>query len=420
MNDQVPNVGQTLGRDPAVNDAQFLQQVREANQQRVQEEQQPTEAAPPMPPVTPQVASAEPQEAPPQEQDVDVPDSDESFDVDPLKTQERELKPPRKTKDQNIRELRNSLKTEKERLTAFEQENIELKQQIKGIEELHTQVRQRDERIAELEKYEQMFALYQTPEYKKAYVDSIQTLRGQAETLAKEYGVDVSVVEQAVKITNRKELNRLLQQHFGDDIGVSDIRPIITEIQSIQAEREKADANPKQAREELLALVSEHEQTVQQQTQEAMKGTVNGAWQATLSMYASPDRGLKPLQQVTGNDEHNRRRDALLNNASRSYGQIVGALVKHGLRKLPGDLAKSLAAHVQLAGVSAALLQENEALSAEAVELRKQLRSMNSYSRPLTNGRSAGHVVDPQKPAPTGTDIAHHTMAAAIQRLNEK
>ena len=346
------------------------------------------------------------------ESDEDKKKDSENF-VDPL-TEDKERKSKKKsTTAENMKNLRTALQSEKEKSSLVEKELNELKAKIEqtgGIDDLQREVQEREERIKQLEPYEQMLGLYQTPGFKEQYYDQVDGLVAQAKKIAGDYEVSEDVIDQAVRITNRKELNQLLGSYF-DQYGVGEVRQAILEAQGIVSERQKLEKNPVQARNEIIEFMKNNQKKEHEAAQKALTSSMKDAWGSILTLYSQGDNAIELLREVPGNEEHNQLRSSMLSRSSEEFGKVVGVLASHGLKRMPEAVAKALAARFQLGEVAAHAINRNRGLEAKVTELQSELGRVNGYTRP--SGRSG--KVDKSAPTEPQTmdDIAAHTFSKA-------
>lgn len=334
--------------------------------------------------------------------------------------QDEPAPPVKKTKAENMKNLRNIIKTEKEKSAELERERDALRAKVENVlqaEEVQNVIKEKDSRIKELEKYEDLLGLYKTDGFKEAYYDSIDNLTGEAKQVATEYGLEEAVVDQALTISNRKELNEYLSQYL-DPIGVGDIRKYILDAQAVAVERHKAEQNPKQARSELVEIMKRTRETRAAEVREKLKTRMKTSWDSMLSIYSDEDSGIDILKDVSGDAQHAEIKENVLKRAETDFGKAVGVLVAAGVQDIPAEVVKAFAARFQLSEVAGYLANSNKQLKAEVDSLSKELKKVNGYTRPLS--KSSGTGKTSHKAPEIATDqIASHTMAAAMAKLSQ-
>lgn len=336
--------------------------------------------------------------------------------IDPLETQPKK----KKTKADNMKNLRNSLKESRTTIddltTQLETATGKVKD-IPDIETLQKTLEEKDTRIEELKKFEDLLGLYQTDGFKEKYYDGVDNQISAAVDIAKDYEVSEDIINQAVKITNRKELTAHLLNYF-DQVSINDVRPLIIEAQKLLKERDEVELKPAQTKEELISLMRNKTETTKAQASETVKNSMSSAWQDITTLY-SANESLKVLKKISGNEEHNKIRESLLTNSSEEFGKAMSALVDNGLKQIPSNLAKALAARFQLGEAAAHMAAENHSLLEELTQLKKELRTVNGYTRPLSNGNNVTSSGAPltTEPPKGNSQIASTVMENAFSKL---
>lgn len=312
-----------------------------------------------------------------------------------LNTEEAPVEDPlvekRKSKETNMKNLRNALKASRDRVAELEaQADVHTKEleKLAELETLKAEIKEKDERLEQLKSYEDLVSLYGTEGFKEKFYDSVTEIRNQAINLAADYGVSEEVLDTAFNITNQRELNEYLSNWF-DTFAVQDIRNYIRDAQKIVADREHAESEPAKARELLLTNVAKRKEAERVQARENLKNVGSTAWTEMVSLYGNKDSGVSLLQEKHGNSSHNAVREGILQGASNEYGKMLAILADNGLKELPASAAKALAARFQLGESAAYALVQAENLKREVGELKEELRKFNEYQRPLSNGKTA-------------------------------
>lgn len=308
--------------------------------------------------------------------------------------EENPLETTRSTKEENFRNIRNALKASRNRVSELETELAAKDEELKKLNEvdsLQAELEETKNKLATLQKYEDIIGLYGTEGFKEEYYDKVDKIKEGVLELAKDYGVDNSVIDQAMTITNQRQLNEFLGQYF-DVYSVQDIRKSIKEMQDIIAKREEAEANPVKTREFLLSNFAKKKDAIEKQSKENIKLASLSAWQEISNTYSNPASGIDILQEKNGNKEHNDTRLGILNNSSKEFGKLVAILSENGLTSLPSNVARALASRFQLGETAAFAIVKSEQLQKENDELRAELKKFTNYQRPLgVSGSSASY-----------------------------
>ena len=227
-------------------------------------------------------------------------------------------------------------------------------------------------KLEKLQKYEDIIGLYGTEGFKEEYYDKVDSIKSDIMDIARDYGVEDSIIDKAIQITNQRQLNEFLGQYF-DVYSVQDIRKNIKEIQNILEAREEAENNPVKTREYLLANFAKKKDAMDKQARENIKLASMSAWTEMSETYSNPTSGVDILQEKRGDKNHNDTREGILNTASQEFGKLMAMLTDNGLKSLPSNVARALASRFQLGEVAAYAIVQSEGLKKENDELKAEL-----------------------------------------------
>lgn len=393
-------------------DSAFLNMVRANNERRATPEGEDNAQAQEQKPQEAQVQNVQQQE-----QHAEESPEEEKLDVltDPLEN--KDYKPKRLTKDENIKNLRSSLQAERDRIKELEAELEQTRGAKAEIpEDVQAQIQEKDATIERLSKYEKLFGLYNTDGFKETYYDSVDALKERAADIAKDYEVDSTVIESVMGITNRKQLIETLSDYF-DVHTAGEIRDIVLEAQSIVRAREEAEKNPDEVRAQLLSLVDKRKTEGVNKARDNMVGAVSAGWQRMLESYSDPQTGLDPLKEKPGDAEHMKNREAILESAQKDLSTIMGLFASNGLTTISDQVAAALAARFQLSAAASSMYRQLESLQAELNDYKKAAGTKTKYERPLSRGSNSGNASGPVETTPSGKDLAAHVFEKARQKL---
>ena len=321
-------------------------------------------------------------------------ESVEKVNTDDVELTENPLASTRSTKEENFKNLRNALKASNFRVSELETE-LKAKEEelakLDSVSELETQLQEANAKLEKLQKYEDIIGLYGTEGFKEEYYDKVDNIKSSIMNIANDYGVNEEVIDEALKITNQKQLNEYLGQYF-DVYSVQDIRKNIKEIQNILEAREDAENNPVKTREYLLANFAKKKDAEDKQNRENIKLASMSAWTEMSDTYSNPTSGVEILQEKRGNKNHNDTREGILATASQEFGKLMAMLTDNGLKSLPSNVARALASRFQLGEVAAYAIVQSEGLKKENDELKAELKKFTNYSRPLSNSGSSSAI----------------------------
>lgn len=320
----------------------------------------------------------------------EVPEKDPSE----VELTENPLSSTRSTKEENFKNLRNALKASNFRVSELETELKAKEEELKkldSVSELEAQLQEANSKLEKLQKYEDIIGLYGTEGFKEEYYDKVDSIKSDIMDIARDYGVEDSIIDQAIQITNQRQLNEFLGQYF-DVYSVQDIRKNIKEIQNILEAREDAENNPVKTREYLLANFAKKKDAMDKQARENIKLASMSAWTEMSETYSNPTSGVDILQEKRGDKNHNDTREGILNTASQEFGKLMAMLTDNGLKSLPSNVARALASRFQLGEVAAYAIVQSEGLKKENDELKAELKKFTNYSRPLGNAGSSNAI----------------------------
>lgn len=294
---------------------------------------------------------------------------------------------PKGTSAENFKKLRTKLKTINTEYKTASQELETLRKKVSDYDTglaTPAQLQEYQDRIQALEVYEKMYNLKTSPAYVEAIAKPLQETKTKLIELAKDYEVDLTVLDEALSITNRAELNRLLTNHF-DEVGALEVKSLLGKMQEINNKAAEADKEPSIALQRLNAQTEQSMQAKRQMEIDEITTTSKSAWVESLTSLREEDH--VGLSFRDGDTEHNETiARPILNKAGRDYGVVVKALAEQGLKTLPKEVSYVIARSIQLAHESAYLRHQNEQMKTELVTLRQRVGNLNNLNRPNANG----------------------------------
>lgn len=369
----------------------FLKSVREMNEAKIPEEEREKKKVS--------------DQAPPDSQD----DSDNQDDgevaddfVDPA-----DAPPAKKTKAESFKEVRQQLSSTRGRLTVLETQLAEQKaenERLLSLQEKATKVEELEQRVKELEPYEQIVDIHNNPNFHNKYIRGAQQLTEQAKQLAKEYKADPAIIDQALGIKNRADLSSFLDQHIKNRYGVDEIRPYILNLQALDAERLQLEKSPAEAREVLSSMHRENEERRVGEVTKQIKDRGDNAWNQITSYYSKGENAIDLLKDKPADAEHTTLRNEVLGRANVEYQKVLGALVGLGTKEIPVAIAQTLSARYVLAELAGEINAKNKVLAQQVKDLKKQLQDADSHSRPAFNGANGSGNFSGDSAAPETTN----------------
>jgi len=261
-----------------------------------------------------------------------------------------------KTVRRKARELEQKLQEREARLAEIEQENIKYKSGEIPTEHLT----QAQERIKELEKYEHLHNFRLSREYQQKYAQPFDAAVRAAKQIATDYQVNPRVVEEALGITDKRQLNSFLKTYF-DDVGALEVRAAIDNARQIQQSAQSAEQEPIAAFEAIKHEHREQERvSATLRVQNVQKTARSALTDALVEISANEEYPELTLRQ--GDEKHNTISRAVVESAAKEYGKLVTALAAGGMTEIPPAVVKILAKRMLLseaAGVMAASRAEH-------------------------------------------------------------
>lgn len=320
-------------------------------------------------------------------------------------TQEDE---PKNTTAENFRNIRKSLNETKSQLKEKENTLTQLQAELESYkkgEALPDVIKEKEDRIAELERYEKLVSLKTTKEYQEKYIQPILSIQNKLTEIAKDYEIPEEIMVQAMTINNRAELNRFLANHF-DELGASEVKQLITQAKTLESEAKEAEKEPQTALEKLVAESKKIQEDKRRQQREALRTKSKDGWVESLLEIKNEGRALELIHRE-GDDEHNTKYvKPLLDKAAVDYGKLIVKLAENGLEELPPDLSKMMAKMCLLAHASSVSIDSRYAALQHAEELETNTKRTSQYYRPPIGASYGGGGVSPSKPPSSPKEAA--------------
>jgi hypothetical protein len=296
---------------------------------------------------------------------------------------------------ENFRKLRDVVKNErkakKELQAALDkalEESVTVKTNLEKYEKgeaVPEVLRSKDERIAELEKYEQIHALERSPHFQANYVKPAIELRGQLEKLGNDYGVPAEVMHQAAGISNKRQRNQFLSRYF-DDIGGLEVAGVMDKLHALGEKIAEVKQSPKAELERLKMEAQAVEVAEAKKRGEVFEVTAKESWNRALEKTKQEGVYKELILHPTNTEYNEKVVKPIQHKAATEYGKLVRHLNQLGLKELPSALADGLARMVQLSVAGAMALQDKERAESTAKGIMDYRRRTTGYIRPSIGG----------------------------------
>lgn len=303
------------------------------------------------------------------------------------------------SKEINFRALRKTVSEHKQQIAAKEKELEALKAEVekyKTGEELPEPVKEKVSRIQELEYYEKLHALKKSPYYKEKFIKPLNDVRTALNEYAKDYEIPPEVLQQALNIRSKSQLNEFLSDHF-DPVGAMEVKALIDKAHDISIGAEKAELEPLETMERLEQenkLIQEQEK---QSQRVVISETSKQAWMESLLKIREEGKALELIPSETDPVRTKKYVEPILERAAKDYARTVKLLAENGLSKLPKELAFALARAHQLAVASAVSIERAAASTKHADEIEANTVRQTRYLRPAI-GSTVGSGAEPSQP----------------------
>lgn len=294
------------------------------------------------------------------------------------------------SKEKSFADLRKALNKVNEDLKAKSQEITTYQNKIKSYEEgevIPEKLRPKLDRAETLEKYETLHAFKVSQEYENKFVKPLEGLTQSAKRLAEDYRVDPSVIDRAMKTTDRREQDRILVNHFGD-LGALEVKKVIGEMSSIQTQMAEAEKNPFQAfeaakNEARMLRQRELEAGIKQIEVAGKNGWVNAIQKHSIT-------GEFPELMITGDTEHDATVKPILQRASKEFSNVMKVLVAHGVKSLPPEVVEIMADRFMRSEAYGTAAQQRNEIARHNYDIQQQNAARAGFRRPGIGGVNTG------------------------------
>lgn len=303
---------------------------------------------------------------------------------------------------ENFKKLRNIVKEAKQQRAEIEAKLKETEKKLNLYETgeiLPEALQEKEQRINELERYEKLLSLKTSPHYQEKYIRPLTQIQDRLGEIAKDYAIPVEVMQQALSIENRAELNRFLSSHF-DDVGALEVKQLVDQAKALQTEAKQAEAEPQTALQKIMEEAEAARVARRKQDLQVMSQVSKDAWVDSLLEIRNEGDAVELIHKE-GDTEYNQTFvDPIIKAAAQEYGKLVTLLAHNGLEKLPKDLAQALARMCQLAHASGVALHTRNEAVRRAEELETNVKRTTNYLRPqIGSANGHGNAPLPKQPA---------------------
>lgn len=291
------------------------------------------------------------------------------------KSPEQSLKGMRKI----IRKVNTELESEREARLRAEAEV----EKFKTGEAIPEVLKEKDQRIEELSHYEKLHGLKLSPEYQQKFVEPYNNTIARAAQLAKDYGVDDEVIQEALHIENKRELNSFLRSHF-DEVGTLEVRNLVDAARNISQQAQAAEQKPQDSMVKLRGEFQVQQREREEKRVTTIQDNAKNGWRESVKELASS--GEYPELTRNGDPEHDRIVNEVTTAAAAEFGKMVTLLGQGGVRDLPADAAKIMAKRYLMSQAAGIMSKSRAHHHSRSEELLSQSRRTAGMIRPQIGG----------------------------------
>lgn len=435
-----PQTPQAPTSTPApVKESVAARALRRAQAMDAQQAPAPTQAAPtpasaPAPAPAPTQAApaqaAAPAPAPTQAAPAStqtVKDDAEEYDINPQKQAEpllaeEEVDTITDPQPENFMKLRKNLKSTIKIKKTLETELEETKKRLVEYETgiaAPEQITKMQQRIQELEVFEQVHNFKGSPAYKENFIKPIEEQKAKFLEVSEDYNLPETFLDQAVNIENKAELNRFLSTHL-DQVAALEVKSIVENIKKVRTKAVEAEKNPQVTMSHLEQQQRRLEEIREQQRAESIKNSSKNGWISSL-MQLRETGEFPELKFVDGNSEHNEKvARPLIQKAASEYSKVVKMLSDHGIKQLPYEVSYALANMVQRAYVSSIAAAQRAQLVEELETTKKLIQTRQNIDRPGANGVGVMSAPSGYNQSQNPTDRRVSAARRALEKGNKR
>ena len=318
------------------------------------------------------------------------------------------------TKEDSMREARRKIAELNTTVTQREEAARELEERIKKYETgeaLPDIIREKEDRIAALERYEKLHNLRVSPEYQEKYVAPLAALSDKAAQIAVDYQVDPEVLNKAITIENKKEQNEFLRNYF-DDVGALEARGVLDEIKKLTIDASIAEQEPQEAFKKLQEEAARANAIREQNRLANMQKTARDGWIEALTEVKAA--GNYPELIMTGDPDNDKYVKPILEEASKEYGKFIQLMGAKKMAELPPQAAKILAQRFLLAQATSVAMSSRNHHYERSQEILENTKRRQSLVRPAVGASNVSSAPPPSRPK--GVEAAADALLAQVMR----
>jgi hypothetical protein len=342
----------------------------------------------------------EKQEAKTQEAPLAEEDEIDQISEDPIKENYLKLRTKAKEATKTVKELAAQKAEIEERLKKYETGEI--------VPEI---LQEKENKIAELSKYEKLHNLKASDEYREKFVEPLNRNIDKLKRIFTDYGVAPEELDAAINhtlsIDNKAQLNAFLSENFPDALGAAEVRDIILDTKTVQQQAKEAEQEPTRVYEQLQQESQMLKQAREQQRMDKITETAKESWVESLLDIRTEGKITELIRKENDPVFNQKFVDPILQHSATEYGRLVTELAKNGLTEMTKDLAKGLAHMVLRATAQGLAFEARDVALQQLEEVQSSATRVNQLFRPQVGGG-----VPSSRPAPQPAQAMTPKMAA--------
>lgn len=307
---------------------------------------------------------------------------------------------------QKLVEQRKVIEEKSKEAKRLAEEKVELEKKLEAYtkgEIVPEFVAEKEAEINRLKRFEEIHSLKTSQGYVDKFVKPIESLKGKLYELAKEYEYEnpEDLIEEALNLNNRRDINKFLEGHF-DNLDGQQAKGWIEELQGISSKARDAELR---AGDMLKDLSKEGELLRVQKKQEiatVLNTKANEAWIRAHNKIIKDNRVMELIPRKDDSKFNDEYVNPHLKAAAGEYGKFIAKISSKLAEPLEDDELEFLANTALLGHASATLSQRANAVTEKAQKIYETTQRTNSYFRPPVGSASTqGHT---PAPAPVSTN----------------
>lgn len=305
---------------------------------------------------------------------------------------------------ENFKKLRKVYKENKEKYKELEAKALSFEQKVKEYETgaaVPEIVQNLENKVAAATKWEKLHNLKMSEEYQDEYAKPLEDTRNKLKTIAKDYEIPESIIDEALTYTNQAQLNGFLSEHF-DAIGAGEVKQLISQAKDISLRAKQAESEPEAIMQRLkeeheARKVIENEQRVNKIT-----ATAKSSWNEAIEELQREGKMTEIIHRPDDPEHNEYFVKPILTQAGQEYGKIVTMLTEAGLKELPPKVSKALASMTARALASSVAVSSREAAVKELGEMQQIVNRITNAKSPNIGSAAGRGSGEPAQATPKG------------------